>query len=45
MSKVVYAEHPEAMELPQRVWVREEDQPASGPEDLGDYFLDPHYPH
>jgi alkylated DNA repair dioxygenase AlkB len=27
------------MEPPQRVWVREEDQPARGPGDPGDYFL------
>jgi hypothetical protein len=45
MSKVVYVEHPDAGEPPQRVWVREEDQPVPGPDDPADYLLDAHHPH
>ena len=45
MSKVVYVEHPDAREPPQRVWVREEEQPVPGPDDPADYLLDAHHPH
>jgi hypothetical protein len=45
MSKVVYVEHPDAREPPQRVWVREEDQPVPDPDDPADYHLDAHHPH
>jgi hypothetical protein len=45
MSKAVYVVSPEGIEPPQRVWVREEDQPVPRPDDPGDYFLDAHHPH
>jgi hypothetical protein len=45
MSKIVYVERPEGIVPPQRVWVREEDQPPPDPDDPGDYFLDTHHPH
>jgi hypothetical protein len=45
MSKVVYVEDPDATEPPQRVWVREEDQPVPGPDDPADYLLDAHHPY
>jgi hypothetical protein len=46
MSKIVYVERPERMiEPPQRVWVREEDQPVPSPDDPADYVLDAHHPH
>jgi hypothetical protein len=45
MSKIVYVQRPEGREPPQRVWVREEDQPAPGADDPADYLLDAHHPH
>jgi hypothetical protein len=47
MSKIVYVQCPEALEPPQRVWVREPDQPVPRPDEPADYFLDatqPHFP-
>lgn len=45
MSKIVYVEHPEWMEPPQRVWVREEDQLIPSPDDPADYLIDKTHPH
>jgi hypothetical protein len=47
MSKIVYVQRPEGIEPPQRVWVREPDQPVPRPDEPADYVLDtihPHYP-
>jgi hypothetical protein len=47
MSKIVYMQHPEGIEPPQRVWVCEPDQPVPSLEEPADYLLEtthPHYP-
>ena len=36
MSKIVYVQRPEGLEPPQRVWVREPDEPAPGLDDPRD---------
>jgi hypothetical protein len=47
MSKIVYVQRPDGIEPPQRVWVREPDQPVPNVEEPADYLLEtthPHYP-
>jgi hypothetical protein len=44
MSKIVYVQRPEALDTPQRVWVREPDQPVPRPDEPADYLLDTTHP-
>ena len=44
MSKIVYVQRPEGLEPPQRVWVREPDEPAPGLDDPGDYCVEATHP-
>jgi hypothetical protein len=47
MSKIVYVQRPEGIEPPQRVWVREPDQPVPSTEEPAAFLLEmthPHYP-
>jgi hypothetical protein len=40
MSKIVYVQRPEGIEPPQRVWVREPEQPVPQPDEPGDYRVE-----
>jgi hypothetical protein len=44
MSKIVYVQRPEGIEAPQRVWVREPEQPAPRPDEPGDYRVEATHP-
>jgi hypothetical protein len=44
MSKIVYVQRPEGIEPPQRVWVREPDQPVPSTEEPADYLLETTHP-
>ncbi len=43
-SKIVYVQRPAGLEPPQRVWVREPDEPVPHPEDPGDYRVEATHP-
>jgi hypothetical protein len=45
MSKIVYVQRPEGFEPPQRVWVREPDEPVPDPEEPGDYRVEATHPY
>jgi hypothetical protein len=45
MSKIVYVQRSEGIEPPQRVWVREPDQPVPHPDDPEDYRVAGTHPH
>ena len=44
MSKIVYVQHPEGIEPPQHVWVREPTQAVPSPEEPADYRLEATHP-
>ncbi len=44
MSKIVYVQRPDGIEPPQRVWVREPDEPVPTPDDPGDYRVEATHP-
>jgi hypothetical protein len=45
MSKIVYVQHPEGIEPPQHVWVREPSQSVPNPDEPADYRLDATHSH
>ena len=44
-GKIVYVQRFTGSEPPQRVWVREPDQPPPSPDEASDYRLDEAHPH